>query len=214
MMRPLSLFLVAGLLIAGGQNGSSDERNPGAASASCTRLAQEAAADLLAEYREFDQAAGRGWRGLRAAGCNREAVHLIRAYLGANEKLPQNQRANLNFHAAQIALDDGDIATAVGHLDQSRIGKDTSKWPLDWNSYVAATRAFATRDRPAFEENYRRLVSRRVADPGCEGAEQCLRRDGNADAVERLHRCWDQPYAVAYHECRPTSEGPTPPSRR
>ncbi len=185
------------------------EAGPAQASAPCAQRVEEAAADLDLGYREFDQSPDRGWRRLRSAGFNREAIELIRRYLAAHKaSLPQNQRANLNFHAAQVALNEGDVATALAHLEQATIPKDTSAWPLDWNSYVRATRAFVAGDRRAFDESYSTLTGRRFADPDCGSGTECMRRDGNADVVERLRRCWGEAYRVAY-DCR-RAEGEQP----
>ncbi len=168
----------------------------------CRVLLSRGLADLQLGYRAFDQKNDQGWRRLRFRGCNPEALILIDRYLKRNAAtLRENERANLNFHAAQIALADGQERRAQFYLGRSQLSSDTSQQRLDWNSYVAATYAFVTRDWQSFERYYQRLAARSVPVADCSEAGRCFRSDANLPAVERLRRCWGRPYRVAYYVC-------------
>jgi hypothetical protein len=150
-------------------------------------------------YRDFDQKTDRGWRPLRLRGCNREALDLINRYIGRNAAaLRVNERANLHFHSAQVALAEDLAGRAQYHLQNSYLPHDTAAQRLDWNSYVGATYAFVTGDRNGFDRFHARLAARRVPATGCAEGVECSRPDSNLPAVERLRRCWGRPYRIAY----------------
>jgi hypothetical protein len=191
----------AGLVLFGQTPAPAAQPEP-ATSTDCRALLSRGLADLELGYRAFDQKNDQGWRRLRFRGCNPEALILIDRYLERNAaKLRENERANLNFHAAQIALADDQERRAQFYLGRSQLSSDTSQQRLDWNSYVAATYAFATRDWRSFESYYQTLAARRVPVADCSQAGRCITSDANLPAVERLRRCWGRPYRVAYYAC-------------
>ena len=181
---------------------------PASAGVRCDDLLRQARAELRIDYRSFDQKENGGWRKLRSSRCAAQALSLIDEYLARRgEDLRDNQKANLNFHAAQVALSLGLEGRAQFYLGRSLLPTDTSAARLDWNSYVRATYAFVVRDRLSFNRHHRTLSSRRIAVENCSAGPACTRNDSNLPAVERLRACWGEPYRIAYYGCSPTSAG-------
>jgi hypothetical protein len=176
-----------------------DDPRPG----NCRQLLREASQRLAIGYHDFDQSDTSGWRVLRYRQCSNEALRLIDAYLRENAAhLRDNERANINFHAAQIALFLDHPNNALTYLRRSYLSTDTTNAWLDWNSYVRATYAFVTGDRPTFDSFYQVLASREVPQRHCEAGDQCMGHDANYSAVDRLRNCWGQPYRIAYYNCQ------------
>lgn len=196
----LSFISAAQLLLAGPVTSPVAAR--AAEAPDCGAMLNQALPELASGYRAFDQTADRGWRRLRFRGCNREALHLIDRYLARNAAtLKENERANLNFHAAQVALAEGLAGRAQYYLGHARLSGGAPSGRLDWNSYVGATFAFVTRDRLSFDRYYQALAARRVPIPNCEAGDECFGPDANLPVVERLRRCWGRPYSLAYYGC-------------
>jgi hypothetical protein len=172
---------------------------PPATREECAAMFERGLGELGLGYRDFDQKTDRGWRPLRLRGCNREALDLIGRYAHRNAAaLRENEKANLNFHSAQVALAEDLSGRAQYYLQHSYLPGDTASLSLDWNAYVAATYAFVTGDRAGFDRSFQRLAARRVPVPNCAEGGECTRPDSNLPAVERLRRCWGRPYRIAY----------------
>lgn len=115
---------------------------------------------LSLPYQDFDQIKGSGWRPLydERRECGKAAV-LIEAYLKRHPELTVEQRAVLNFHAAQMFAYDGKNARAVDHFDRAQVHSRASGLGPGWDDTAAATQAFLLHDRAQLLAARARLVA-------------------------------------------------------
>ena len=149
-------------------------------------LKQHLATDLALAFDAFDQDDHQGWRPLEDAGCDAAAATLIAAY-AAQQAHPHPVLA---WHRAQMLARAGQTAEAIAATRQTLRpphGGDDSGF--DWNDYADATIAFLQGDRAALQASRDRLASAAAKSPF---------NAPNLKAVDRLERCFGQPYKIAY----------------
>jgi hypothetical protein len=158
--------------------------------ANCALLQrQHLRTDLALPFEAFDQDDATGWRQLGAADCDAESAQLIEAYIAAQA----TPNPVLRWHAAQALAKAGDYGRAIEVARQTRrpdAGEAVSEF--QWNAYVDATIAFLQGDRSALDKNHNHLAAA--------SAKSAMNRP-NLVSVERLQRCFGQPYKQAY-SCR------------
>jgi len=146
-----------------------------------TPEANHRATALSLPYNEFDQAYGDGWRVVFDRGGGKAAAALIEDYLDRHPELTASQRKFLHLPAAQVlALDDRN-KQAIRHLDQAT-GRLPELW-VDWDDYIAATRAFLIHDRTALLAARERLAAANA--PRLKLADRFIRKFGQpyADVI-------------------------------
>lgn len=149
-------------------------------------LQQHQASDLALAFEAFDQDDHQGWRPLAGAGCEAEAATLIGAY-AARQAHPHPVLA---WHRAQMLAMSGQTAAAIAATRATlRPPHSDDESGFDWNDYADATVAFLQGDRAALQASRARLAQA-LATSEFNGP--------NLKAVDRLERCFGQPYKVAY----------------
>ena len=149
-------------------------------------LKQHLATDLALAFDAFDQDDHQGWRPLEDAGCDAEAATLIAAY-AAQQAHPHPVLA---WHRAQMLARAGQTAEAIAATRQTlRPPRGSDDSGFDWNDYADATIAFLQGDKPALQ------ASRALLAGAAAKSEFNL---PNLKAVDRLERCFGQPYKIAY----------------
>jgi hypothetical protein len=150
------------------------------------QLQQHLASDLSLSFEQFDQDDTRGWRALSAAGCDAQAVRLVDDY-SARQSHPHPVIA---WHRAQLLAKAGRTAEAIQATRQTHrpAGSDAATG-FDWNDYADATIAFLQDDRQALQSARDRLAA---------ASSGAAINATNLRAVDRLLRCFGQPYKVAY----------------
>ena len=149
-------------------------------------LKQHLASDLALAYDAFDQDDHQGWRPVEDAGCDAEAAALIAAY-AARQARPHPVLA---WHRAQMLARAGDMADAIEATRQTlRPPHSDDESGFDWNDYADATIAFLQGDEPAL------LASRALL---ADAATRSPFNGPNLKTVDRLRRCFGQPYKIAY----------------
>lgn len=143
--------------------------------------------DLALPFEEFDQHGEGGWRRLAAADCDAESTQLIEAYMARQAKT----HPVLRWPASQPTARAGDYARGIAAARQTR-QPDEANNELPWNAYVDATVAFLQGDREAPGANRRHLAATTA---------RSETHRPNLASVERLQRCFGQPYTQAYR-CR------------
>lgn len=155
--------------------------------ADCAALLQQhRATDLGLPFEAFDQDEHQGWRALQHADCEAEAATLLAEY-AARQAHPHPVIA---WHRAQLLADAGQTADAIAAARTTRRpdGGDADSG-FDWNDYVDATIAFLQGDRAALDASRAKLAA---------ATEKAEFNGPNLKAVDRLARCFGQPYKVAY----------------
>jgi len=158
--------------------------------ADCAALLQQhRATDLALPYEAFDQDDHQGWRPLGEAGCEAEAATVVAEYAGKQAR----PHPVLAWHRAQLLAEAGQTgdAIAAARATLRPEGSDASSG-FDWNDYANATIAFLQGDKAALEANRARLAA---------AAEKSEFNLPNLKSVDRLVRCFGQPYKVAY-QCK------------
>ena len=149
-------------------------------------LKHHLASDLALAVDAFDQDDHQGWRPVEDAGCDAEAAALIAAY-AARQTHPQPVLA---WHRAQMLARAGDTPAAIEATRQTlRPPHSDDDSGFDWNAYANATIAFLQGDEPAL------LASRALL---ADAASKSAFNAPNLKAVDRLLRCFGQPYRIAY----------------
>ncbi len=165
-----------------------------AATLSCTAhaadcaalLQQHRAADLALPFETFDQDDHQGWRALEASGCDAEAATLLGDYAAKQPK----PHPVLAWHRAQMLANSGNTVEAIAATRATLRpeGSDAGSG-FDWNDYANATIAFLQGDRAALDASRAKLAA---------ATEKSEFNGPNLKAVDRLVRCFGQPYKVAY----------------
>jgi hypothetical protein len=151
----------------------------------------------------FDQDTESGWRGVAAVeSCELRAANLIQAYVKRNKaNIPSNGINTLKWHLGQMWANAGETNKAISAFRETlKRGDETQKL------YAEATIAFLRRDRFAFDLARAKLAAA-PQPPGWTEAvarfQQKYNRPGpiwpaNLDVVDRMGRCFDSPYSIAY----------------
>ena len=186
----LPILVDVGLLLRGAASVCFVFCSGAAMAADCAALLREhLRTDLALPFEAFDQDDEGGWRRLAAADCDAESAQLIEAYI-AGQAQPHPV---LRWHAAQALARAGDSTRAIEVARQTRRPQAAeADSEFQWNAYVDATVAFLQGDREALEAHRRQLAAA--------SARSALNRP-NLASVERLQRCFGQPYKQAYR-CR------------
>ncbi len=149
-------------------------------------LQQHRATDLALPFAAFDQDDHQGWRPLDDAGCAAEAATLLAEY-GAAQAHPHPVLA---WHRAQMLATAGQTPEAIAAARATLRPQDSDAGSgFDWNDYANATIAFLQGDRAALDASRAKLAA---------AAEKAAFNGPNLKAVDRLARCFGQPYKVAY----------------
>ncbi|UZK70956.1 hypothetical protein OKW76_01835 [Sphingomonas sp. S1-29] len=144
---------------------------------------------LTLSFDAFDQDPKGGWRALaERPGCEEAAADLIYHYRFRMAQLIPL----MTWHEAQLRAQAGADAGAIELMRQSRKPDDAD--PTGWNPYVDATIAFLRKDKPAFLAARERL--RVLPKPVDQPKERAWPPNGHV--IERLWKCFDQSYEVAY----------------
>lgn len=157
-----------------------------AQAADCAALLQQhRATDLALPFEAFDQDDHKGWRVLDAAGCAAEAATLLAEHAGKQAR----PHPVLAWHRAQELATAGDTTAAI---DVARTtlrpeGGDAGSG-FDWNDDANATIALLQGDRATLDANRARLAA---------AVEKSAFNGPDLKAVDRLARCFGQPYEVA-----------------
>ena len=135
---------------------------------------------------EFDQSPA-GWRQL--TDCPAEAAKLIKVYLGPIEYVARN----LHWHLAQTLAMAGDTDAAIqSALLSLNPPEEAAKHPgFNWNAYALATIEFLRGDKTAFKAQQQALRAFAAASASAEN-------QNNIEVLDRLERCFGQPYKIAY----------------
>lgn len=155
--------------------------------ADCAALLQaHRAGDLALPFESFDQDDHQGWRPLSDAGCDAEAATLLADYAAKQPK----PHPVLAWHRAQMLARAGNTAEAIAAARATlRPEGSDGDSGFDWNDYANATIAFLQGDRAALDADRAKLAT---------AAEKSEFNAPNLKSVDRLARCFGQPYKVAY----------------
>jgi hypothetical protein len=147
-------------------------------------LAQHLGTDLALPLDQFDQDDHQGWRPLSDLDCEAEAAMLIAAYA---DKHPHPV---LTWHRAQMLAKAGMTADAIeaARLTLRPPHSDEGSG-FDWNDYANATIAFLQGDKASLQANRDRLA---------DAATKAGFNQPNLRSVDKLLRCFGQPYKIAY----------------
>ena len=162
---------------------------PGASNAAdavdCSALlAKHMGTDLTLPFEQFDQDDRQGWRPLSDSGCEAEAAMLIAAYA---DKHPHPVLA---WHRAQMLAKAGKTAEAIEAARLTlRPPRSDEGSGFDWNDYANATIAFLQGDKASLQSNRDRLA---------DAATKAEFNQPNLRSVDKLLRCFGQPYKIAY----------------
>ena len=180
-MRILAIFTLSWLATLPVAAHAADNADAGDCGA---LLSRHLATDLSLSFNEFDQDDHSGWRPLSDAGCEAEAATLIARYA------EQHAHPVLAWHRAQMLAKAGDTAAAI---DAARL---TLRPPpsdaasgFDWNDYANGTIAFFQGDKVSLLSARGRLA---------EAAANAEVNLPNLKSIDRLLRCFGQPYKIAY----------------
>jgi hypothetical protein len=149
-------------------------------------LKQHLASDMTLAYDAFDQDDHQGWRPLGEAGCEAEAARLIAAYAGKQA----HPHPVLTWHRTQMLAESGQTAQAIAAARTTlRPPHSDDDSGFDWNDYANATIAFLEGDKAALQASRAKLA---------EATAKSEFNGPNMKAVDRLERCFGQPYKIAY----------------
>lgn len=195
---PQFISLVAGVLLMAGcaaiSNAQPDEAIQRTCSYDRTRL-------LSLNEQDFDQSKS-GWRAVirDKDRCYLEAAKLISEY-----RVFHNSESHLLFfHEAQLLALSGDYRAAIPLFKRAIRPDDQDEF---WNSYVAGTVAFLSRDRTALDRILDKFHRAQLVDGVRIEAKEFPTPDGkvikvpvplNVDVLEGLKKCFDKPYKEAY----------------
>ncbi len=160
-----------------------------AAPPACALTEADRLANRRLTFEEFDQGGSdlphTGWN-LTMAGCHEQAVEAEADYLLHGPDLADRDRVVVRWHMAQgLARLDRNAEASVAALSAVQ-DLPPQEDGFDWNAYVRGVYGYLVRDRALLD----RSLSVLRATPG-------QRNALNADALERLSRCFDKPYLEA-----------------
>lgn len=193
MRTASSLAAIAGLVCLGAAPASGPARV-------CSLTPADRAANRTLDFEHFDQRTTlpSNARSLGEAGCYAEAAEATEDYLANGPVGTPGERAMMTFHLAQYLAMAGDERAAARAVTLARRSDLPPDYHIDWNSYVAGTRAFLIKDRPALDLARSALRARGTAGDTM-----------NLDRLDRMAVCFDQPYATAWDDpkCAPAAAG-------
>jgi len=141
---------------------------------------------LALDAEAFDQSL-EGYQSLGLRQCYVDAALMIDLYLSVNsEKLAPSWLVSMKFHAGQMYAHSGEVLYSLAARRMKESTKDLSH--PSWQAYVAATVAFLERDLPALKTRRGGLAA--ISDGPLNNL--------NLAVVDRLIKCFDKSYAVAY----------------
>lgn len=166
----------------------------------CALTLADRVANRTLDFEHFDQRTTlpSNARSLDEAGCYAEAAEATEDYLANGPVGTPGERAIMAFHLAQYLAMAGDERAAARAVALARRSDLPPDYHIDWNSYVAGTRAFFLKDRPALDMTRSALRAR-----GTVGDTM------NLDRLDRMAVCFDEPYATAWDDpkCAPAAAG-------
>ncbi|MBB2197690.1 hypothetical protein HLH44_09500 [Gluconacetobacter sp. 1c LMG 22058] len=162
---------------------------------------------LSQSYLDFDQNPHSGWRFLDSKGCRVSAIHIMKAYNKGASSLTYDQHKNILWHIGQLYALDGHREEAIVYFRESK------KDGLDvWNDYVDVTIAFMLRNHKDLIRYENKLRHEPMPEAGYyyvrNGKKIELSWPPNLDVAERLDRCFDQSYNIAYDKCTVPTANP------
>lgn len=157
----------------------------------------------------FDQDLNGGWRAVsQQPDCDGAARVLIEQYIRFSTKPDKDALRILRFHAGQLAANEGREMLAVRYFQQTM---QSGARQRAWNLYVSSTIAFLERDRERLEALRDELANVPVSaaekasrrrfleqNPGVKMYDGYVDQPMNLTVVDKLLRCFDQPYRSAY----------------
>lgn len=163
-------------------------------------------------YRDFDQDFNGGWRAIDYKdGCKVAAQNMLKSYLTYHAYKHQSERSMLMWHAGQVLAGDNKYDEAVKYFKQTYKSGDRS---TEWNLYVDATIAFLRKDKSALITARDTLALQPVSDemkasrreflkqsPNVSWPEGFVDEPQNLSVVNKLIKCYNEPYSVAYGKC-------------
>ncbi len=158
----------------------------------CEISEAERALLIEADYKEFDQSMGNGWRAWADRGCFQLAIDLLDEYFRFHEtKLLDWQNTIIIWHSGQMSGFLGDHKTAREKFKKCIRPNEPKNIEILWNDYVYATIAFL--DRDLVELKRRRDI---IANgPSFDG------RKANLNIVDNFLKCPNEAYSIAYSGC-------------
>lgn len=163
-------------------------------------------------YRDFDQDFDGGWRAIDYKdGCKIAAQNMLKSYLTYHAYKHQSERSMLMWHTGQVLAGDNKYDEAVKYFRQTYKSGDHS---TEWNLYVDATLAFLRKDKSALISARDTLALQPVSDEMKASRREFLKQNPNVfwpegfvdepqnlSVVNKLIKCYNEPYSVAYGKC-------------
>jgi hypothetical protein len=163
------------------------------------------AAMLALDSERFDQDMAGGWRAVEMAGCEGEAADLIRDWRAAH----RSEDPILFWHEGQLRATIGQSEAAVALFERARKPQAPDE---SWAAYVDGSIAFLRDDRAGLEvargrlaalpppANFNPVITGPDGKPilGSDGKPLLRHWPPNLKVLDRLRRCWGQPYKIAY----------------
>lgn len=164
-------------------------QTPPDAAPSCALTPEHLVANRTLSFESFDQAGTTPWtaRKLGERQCYSEAARASEDYLLHGPELTERQRQVVSWHLGQYLASAGEEPAAARVIATTRRNEEMTPDNFDWNTYLAGTHAFLTKDRPALDAAVTALT-----------AQEGMRNQINARALRRLQACFDRPYVEAY----------------
>lgn len=168
---------------------------------------------LALSYDGFDQDFDGGWRALsHKENCKLAAQKTVELYILFNNAINLNQLRLLRWHAGQIAADLNNYPMAIAFFKASiETGSEAAKSKKPWNLYARGSIAFLMRDKAALQQIRNELSTIPVSEAEKNSRREFLKSnpnirmpDGfidepqNLSVLDRLLRCFEQPYEDAY----------------
>lgn len=163
-------------------------------------------------YRDFDQDFKGGWRAIDYKdGCKIAAQNMLKSYLTYHAYKHHSERSMLLWHTGQVLAGDNKYDEAVKYFRQTYKSGDHS---TEWNLYVDATIAFLRKDKSALITARDTLALQTVSEEMKASRRGFLKQNSNVtmpngfvdepqnlSVVNKLIKCYDEPYSVAYGKC-------------
>jgi hypothetical protein len=157
----------------------------------------------------FDQDKEGGWRPLAARpGCEKATSNLINSYIERNwGRIPQRLLHVMYWHAGQMEALAGDYRLAIP-LMMAGVAPTQRTQEIGFHEYAQGTIAFLNRDLTGLRAARERLAALPEPDWFKEEFKGATVHPwpANLNVLDRLIRCFDAPYAIAYGNSCPQAK--------
>ncbi len=164
-------------------------------------------------YKDFDQDFKGGWRQISyKEGCHVSAARLLKSYTANSRYEFESNHSTLRWHTGQVLAGSGNYDEALTFFKRTYKEEDGQE---DWNLYVEGTIAFLEKDKAALEAARDELATIPVPEklkearrkflkdnPNITMPEGFIDEPGNLSVLDKLIKCFDEPYSVAYGACK------------